>query len=77
MRRLLPILLVIASATIAAAQGTPQQPRDLVLAPKNKPLDVKTAVPRGYALVVGISKDRKSTRLNSSHEWISRMPSSA
>ena len=23
------------------------------------------------------SKDRKSTRLNSSHEWISRMPSSA
>ena len=24
-----------------------------------------------------LSKDRKSTRLNSSHEWISRMPSSA
>ena len=24
-----------------------------------------------------MSKDRKSTRLNSSHEWISRMPSSA
>ena len=24
-----------------------------------------------------ISLDRKSTRLNSSHEWISRMPSSA
>ena len=24
-----------------------------------------------------ISTDRKSTRLNSSHEWISRMPSSA
>ena len=23
------------------------------------------------------SEDRKSTRLNSSHEWISRMPSSA
>ena len=23
------------------------------------------------------AKDRKSTRLNSSHEWISRMPSSA
>ena len=30
-------------------------------------------------LVAGIDKptDRKSTRLNSSHEWISRMPSSA
>ena len=28
----------------------------------------------GYAV---LSSDRKSTRLNSSHEWISRMPSSA
>ena len=27
--------------------------------------------------VFGVGKDRKSTRLNSSHEWISRMPSSA
>ena len=26
---------------------------------------------------VGSERDRKSTRLNSSHEWISRMPSSA
>ena len=26
---------------------------------------------------VPVSRDRKSTRLNSSHEWISRMPSSA
>ena len=26
---------------------------------------------------VNFSIDRKSTRLNSSHEWISRMPSSA
>ena len=25
----------------------------------------------------GVGVDRKSTRLNSSHEWISRMPSSA
>ena len=25
----------------------------------------------------GVNQDRKSTRLNSSHEWISRMPSSA
>ena len=32
------------------------------------------------ALAAGVSQataDRKSTRLNSSHEWISRMPSSA
>ncbi len=67
MRRLLPLLLVVASATLAAASFDSaavdarsvaqdrQQSRDLVLAPKNKPLDVKTAVPRGYALVVGIS----------------------
>ena len=26
---------------------------------------------------IGIAKDRKSTRLNSSHEFVSRMPSSA
>ena len=26
---------------------------------------------------IGLFTDRKSTRLNSSHEWISRMPSSA
>ena len=40
--------------------------------------------PPGLGLVKGSSgfqvkssEDRKSTRLNSSHEWISRMPSSA
>src|SRR5262245_19937137 len=52
MRRIIPLLLVMASAVLGAQQ---QAPRDLVLAPKNKPLDVKTAVPRGYALVVGIA----------------------
>ena len=34
----------------------------------------------GLAIIVTIfrsRRDRKSTRLNSSHEWISRMPSSA
>ena len=30
-----------------------------------------------YIPGVGHNLDRKSTRLNSSHEWISRMPSSA
>ena len=29
------------------------------------------------AALTGDARDRKSTRLNSSHEWISRMPSSA
>ena len=31
----------------------------------------------GVAPVARALADRKSTRLNSSHEWISRMPSSA
>ena len=30
-----------------------------------------------YTISVEVPSDRKSTRLNSSHEWISRMPSSA
>ena len=30
-----------------------------------------------WANLCDVVKDRKSTRLNSSHEWISRMPSSA
>ena len=33
--------------------------------------------PVGFMLHHGGASDRKSTRLNSSHEWISRMPSSA
>ena len=34
--------------------------------------------PQGITAVCLLSeRDRKSTRLNSSHEWISRMPSSA
>ena len=36
---------------------------------------IATNIPRRYASIV--SKDRKSTRLNSSHPSISRMPSSA
>ena len=38
-------------------------------------LDVSTV--NGEVWVRGYVSDRKSTRLNSSHEWISRMPSSA
>ena len=41
--------------------------------------DYDVAAKYAYVLtqVFSGSKDRKSTRLNSSHEWISRMPSSA
>ena len=31
----------------------------------------------GEPNLISLNEDRKSTRLNSSHEWISRMPSSA
>ena len=34
-------------------------------------------LPWAQALLPTTAGDRKSTRLNSSHEWISRMPSSA
>ena len=49
-------------------------------------IDRLASVPTGAAAADGVATalthfteapDRKSTRLNSSHEWISRMPSSA
>ena len=39
--------------------------------------DVVASVRPGVCVEVTREPDRKSTRLNSSHEWISRMPSSA
>lgn len=33
-----------------------QTPRDLILAPNNKPLQARTGVPRGYALIVGVAR---------------------
>jgi hypothetical protein len=59
--RALIVALAIASLSIATHAQTSapaagnQSPRDLILAPSNKPLQVKTSVPRGYALIVGIS----------------------
>ena len=35
------------------------------------------AIKKNPSAIHNTQKDRKSTRLNSSHEWISRMPSSA
>ena len=48
---------------VAVAQGIPDDIHSGKFIPKTETIDPKT--------------DRKSTRLNSSHEWISRMPSSA
>jgi tetratricopeptide (TPR) repeat protein len=56
MRALLVAVSVLALSAAAHAQNpSTQTPRDIVLAPKNKPLQVSVAVPRGYALIVGIS----------------------
>ena len=43
-----------------------------------KAVAANTTVATGFGSTTGgAGVDRKSTRLNSSHEWISRMPSSA
>ena len=49
------IAVVVAFVLVPALLAAQQAPRDLILAPKNKPLDVKKDVPRGYALIVGIA----------------------
>lgn len=60
MRAIIASLLV--AAAVVSVDGQTAQPsgnqsaRDLILAPKNAPLQVKNAVPRGYALIVGISQ---------------------
>lgn len=46
-------VLLLASLVALQAQQTP---RDLILAPNNKPLAVRSGVPRGYALIVGIAR---------------------
>ena len=62
MRRLLAVVIFAAGIgpLFAQAPGTPgtptQAPRDLVLAPNNKPLAVREGVPRGYALIVGVAR---------------------
>jgi tetratricopeptide (TPR) repeat protein len=61
--RALLLALVLVAASFDSVRGQAanvaqdkQTPRDLILAPKNTPLQVKTAVPRGYAVIVGVSQ---------------------
>ena len=54
----------------------------LVLMAVRVPIAISMFVAGAYGYIaqtgwLPFAKDRKSTRLNSSHEWISRMPSSA
>jgi tetratricopeptide (TPR) repeat protein len=58
MRSLLVVLWLLALPGLLHAQSAQQTPRDIVLAPKNKPLQVAAPVPRGYALIVGVSNYR-------------------
>ena len=62
-----PVASVFGQAAAPAAQAPAQ------LGPGLMP---NGGLPQGNANA-GDAVDRKSTRLNSSHEWISRMPSSA
>ena len=67
-----------------AIAGFPFQPnRDIETVREYKTIDFILPGQVGFSLLsagvfgVAFMLDRKSTRLNSSHEWISRMPSSA
>ena len=71
------LALLAASTSLAAAAEAPAT----LLAQPDKELVADTLLKEGEAaewkFPKGKWEDRKSTRLNSSHEWISRMPSSA
>jgi len=54
--RALHALLVVAGLLVSSTVYGQETPRDLRLAPRNKPLAVADDVPRGYALIVGISR---------------------
>ena len=58
-------------AVAAALEGLPQTLR------RSEIEHLLPALPLPLGFALGAALDRKSTRLNSSHEWISRMPSSA
>ena len=54
-------------------QETRQESKTVPLRQPAAPADA----PRSHSLALKDRRDRKSTRLNSSHLWLSRMPSSA
>ena len=66
--------LLVALTPLGAQQAAPKEaiPVQVAVAVKRYPHD-----PRAFTEGLFIDADRKSTRLNSSHERLSRMPSSA
>ena len=65
-----PFAAILRTCALAAAIGCLQG-----VVPNPAAADGPAAAP--LLEPVALDGDRKSTRLNSSHEWISRMPSSA
>ena len=63
--------------TTLAAAGNAGSTRALISIRVAPSVDNGTASSFGSRELTNRMQDRKSTRLNSSHEWISRMPSSA
>ena len=69
---------VAANPMVAAPKAQKTSGLELTDAPEaRKPSRVGAAGFDPYSSDAGYSKDRKSTRLNSSHSGLSRMPSSA
>ena len=63
----LVISWLLATAALCLGQAFAQEAPDVLI----------KRVSEEVLAIAKTDKDRKSTRLNSSHEWISRMPSSA
>jgi hypothetical protein len=77
-RRIVPLVIFALSPFALASAQEEEQPEGP--APEELSFESEHSIEiDGRALdYVALAKtDRKSTRLNSSHEWISRMPSSA
>ena len=80
---LLPIAFIalLVWATAGSSNGNTADPLRaslwLFLAAHHVPLQLSLSNQTLSGFISFLPLDRKSTRLNSSHEWISRMPSSA
>ena len=61
-------------ARAAGPSGGMTVPEPVAARPPHRRTRAKSVI---FLFMFGGPSDRKSTRLNSSHEWISRMPSSA
>ena len=62
---------------VAQRQQLSKKYLETIMAALSRANLVESAVGKSGGYRLTRSPDRKSTRLNSSHEWISRMPSSA